>query len=132
MRNVQTVFFFTVDGEREEGGCDFTEWTPYGPCSVTCGVGQRARVRSVRGITDAVDDLKCTGNLTQVERCDAGPCTGQSNAQDDECSGSPLGFELATGHRKRRKHCIYILGQEINFFAKVLNGYFLFPTHRVM
>ncbi|CAI8038078.1 Thrombospondin-2 [Geodia barretti] len=64
-----------VDGEREEGGCDFTEWTPYGPCSVTCGVGQRARVRSVRGITDAVDDLKCTGNLTQVERCDAGPCT---------------------------------------------------------
>ena len=94
--------FFTVDGEREEGGCDFTEWSDYGPCSVTCGVGQRARVRSVRGITDTVDNLKCTGSLTQVEPCDAGPCIGQSNlyAQDDECRGSPLVVELATGHRK--------------------------------
>ena len=69
--------FFTVDGEREEGGCDFSEWSDYGPCSMTCGVGQRARVRSVRGITDTVDNLKCTGSLTQVEPCDAGLCIGQ-------------------------------------------------------
>ena len=72
---------FIADGEREEGGCDFTEWSDYGPCSVTCGVGQRARVRSVKNVVDQVDFLNCTGALSEVKTCDARPCIGKSNQE---------------------------------------------------
>lgn len=43
------------------------EWTPWSPCSVTCGHGERKRTRSC--------GYSCT--LTEASKCDLEPCPGE-------------------------------------------------------
>ena len=71
-----------VDGGRTEGGCDFTEWTDYGPCSADCGPGQQARTRSLISISDDADSVTCSGRLSEVKMCNSGPCAGNSSLYD--------------------------------------------------
>ncbi|XP_051727203.1 thrombospondin type-1 domain-containing protein 4-like isoform X2 [Ctenopharyngodon idella] len=52
-----------------------SEWSP---CSVPCGVGQRSReVHCVSNVGDIVEDDECNMKLrpSDLENCDAGPCT---------------------------------------------------------
>ena len=65
-------------GDNTEGGCSFTEWSDFGPCSVTCdGVGEQVRVRRLDAIAGSgVDIVNCTGNLTEIKQCVAPPCPG--------------------------------------------------------
>lgn len=47
-------------------------------CSVPCGVGQRSReVHCVSNVGDIVEDEECNMKLrpSDMENCDAGPCT---------------------------------------------------------
>lgn len=43
------------------------EWTPWSPCSVTCGHGERKRTKSC--------GYSCT--LTEASKCDLEPCPGE-------------------------------------------------------
>ncbi|KAI4801716.1 hypothetical protein KUCAC02_019592 [Chaenocephalus aceratus] len=45
------------------------EWTPWSPCSVTCGNGERKRTKSC--------GYSCT--LTEASKCDLEPCPGDVN-----------------------------------------------------
>ena len=71
-------------GDRNEGECEFTDWSDFGPCSVTCGEGgQRVRIRRLISVDSDGDSVNCNGNLTELQPCDPGPCickycTGES------------------------------------------------------
>lgn len=45
---------------------DIDDWTPWSPCSVTCGHGERKRTKSC--------GYSCT--LTEASKCDLEPCPG--------------------------------------------------------
>lgn len=49
------------------------EWTPWSPCSVTCGHGERKRTKSC--------GFSCS--LTEASRCELDPCPGDDNAVTD-------------------------------------------------
>ncbi|XP_072300907.1 isthmin-2 [Eucyclogobius newberryi] len=58
------------------------EWTPWSPCSVTCGHGERKRTKSC--------GYSCI--LTEAARCDLDPCPGEDNTLAD-----PFPFEMENG-----------------------------------
>lgn len=58
------------------------EWTPWSPCSVTCGHGERKRTKSC--------GYSCT--LTEAARCDLDPCPGEDNTVTDH-----FPFEMENG-----------------------------------
>ena len=67
-----------IAGEKM-GECTFTEWSDFGPCSVTCGgVGEKVRVRRLISVGDDADFLNCTGALNEVENCTRGPCSSKA------------------------------------------------------
>ena len=66
-------------GEPTEGECKFTEWSDFGPCSVTCGgVGEKVRVRQLISVGDDADFLNCTGALNEIEPCTGGNCSSKA------------------------------------------------------
>ena len=53
-----------------------TQWTPFGSCSVTCGVGEKSRTRSCYS-GDCTDFLANNNNKyvqTETVSCDEGDC----------------------------------------------------------
>ena len=67
-------FYSNIVGPRTNGACSFTDWSRFGPCSATCGEGRRARVRRLIDVEDRVDFVNCSGNLTDLQPCNLGPC----------------------------------------------------------
>uniref|UniRef100_A0A3P9JE85 Isthmin 2b n=1 Tax=Oryzias latipes TaxID=8090 RepID=A0A3P9JE85_ORYLA len=61
---------------------DSDEWTPWSPCSVTCGHGEKKRTKSC--------GYSCT--LTEASKCDLDPCPGDVNAVVE-----PFPFEMENG-----------------------------------
>ncbi|KAF7231365.1 isthmin-2 [Nothobranchius furzeri] len=61
---------------------DTDEWTPWSPCSVTCGHGERKRTKSC--------GYSCT--LTEASKCDLDPCPGDVNTMVE-----PFPFEMENG-----------------------------------
>ncbi|XP_041832771.1 isthmin-2 [Melanotaenia boesemani] len=61
---------------------DTDEWTPWSPCSVTCGHGERKRTKSC--------GYSCT--LTEASKCDLEPCPGDVNTVVE-----PFPFEMENG-----------------------------------
>lgn len=60
-------YFFTTEKETDE-------WTPWSPCSVTCGHGEKKRTRSC--------GYSCT--LTEASKCDLEPCPGEIKTSGTE------------------------------------------------
>ncbi|XP_040016740.2 isthmin-2 [Gasterosteus aculeatus] len=58
------------------------EWTPWSPCSVTCGNGEKKRTKSC--------GYSCT--LTEASKCDLEPCPGEVNTVVE-----PFPFEMENG-----------------------------------
>ncbi|XP_057678125.1 isthmin-2 [Corythoichthys intestinalis] len=58
------------------------EWTPWSPCSVTCGPGERKRTKSC--------GYSCT--LTEASKCDLEPCPGEVNTVVE-----PFPFDMENG-----------------------------------
>ncbi|TNN23493.1 Isthmin-2 [Liparis tanakae] len=69
-----------VNATRSEPDAD--EWTPWTPCSATCGSGEKKRTKSC--------GYSCT--LTEASKCDLQPCPGDDNAVVE-----PFPFELENG-----------------------------------
>ncbi|KAA0715305.1 Thrombospondin type-1 domain-containing protein 4 [Triplophysa tibetana] len=86
-----------------------SEWhicSDWSPCSVPCGVGQRSRqVECVSNVGDVVSDEECNMKLrpSDVENCDAGPCTRSWFFSDwnSQCSKSCDG-----GYHVREVRCV--------------------------
>uniref|UniRef100_A0A7S4PXZ7 Spondin domain-containing protein n=1 Tax=Alexandrium monilatum TaxID=311494 RepID=A0A7S4PXZ7_9DINO len=60
---------------REEApvDCQFSDWSAWSKCSVTCGSGQHTRERRV--LTEAKNfGMACSGALSDTERCEMDPC----------------------------------------------------------
>ena len=69
--------FFLVDNP-VNSDCEFTGWTEWGSCSVTCEDGTQARNRRVAKVArKVIDTVNCTGELTQLRICKNIPCNGR-------------------------------------------------------
>ena len=65
MLSSNELLYYTVDGVWEE-------WGIWGDCSVTCGGGQRLRMRVC--IDPLYGGSECQGNTTYNEVCNSNPC----------------------------------------------------------
>lgn len=59
----------TVDGK-------WSEWKPWGACSVTCGSGSQSRLRVCDKPKPAHGGKECAGNSTETRKCTAKSCPG--------------------------------------------------------
>ncbi|CAG7726149.1 unnamed protein product [Allacma fusca] len=56
------------DVEQVEPGCETTNWSEWGPCSVTCGKGSRVRTRLF--VNSRISHQKCDLEMSQYETCE--------------------------------------------------------------
>ncbi|KAK3506808.1 hypothetical protein QTP70_028372 [Hemibagrus guttatus] len=64
-----STFSCPVDG-------NWSPWQPWGECSVSCGVGERTRIRSCNNPAPSNKGRSCPGDSTQLSRCNIQPCPG--------------------------------------------------------
>ncbi|GAA6099393.1 hemicentin-1 isoform X2 [Tachysurus ichikawai] len=64
-----STFSCPVDG-------NWSPWQPWGECSVSCGVGERTRLRSCNNPAPSNKGRPCPGDSTQLSRCNIQPCPG--------------------------------------------------------
>ncbi|XP_047673954.1 hemicentin-1 isoform X2 [Tachysurus fulvidraco] len=64
-----STFSCPVDG-------NWSPWQPWGECSVSCGVGERTRLRSCNNPAPSNKGRNCPGDSTQLSRCNIQPCPG--------------------------------------------------------
>jgi len=65
----QIIFAFVVDG-------GFSEWTMFGNCSVSCGVGFRHRSRECNNPAPQHGGKNCQGASSETEDCHIEHCAG--------------------------------------------------------
>lgn len=56
---------------------NWSPWQPWGECSVSCGVGERTRLRSCNNPAPSNKGRPCPGDSTQLSRCNIQPCPGK-------------------------------------------------------
>ena len=66
------VFVFTVDG-------DWTDWTPWATCPVTCGGGIQNRSRSCSNPSPQYGGADCIGGDVEAQDCNIHFCPSKSN-----------------------------------------------------
>lgn len=52
----------------------FTEWSEFSACSVTCGVGNKARERMCTNPEPKGEGLPCEGSYTETKQCHMPSC----------------------------------------------------------
>ena len=58
--------------QKDAVNCEWNEWEPYSPCSITCGVGTKIKKR-----TKSVEESgggTCTGKNEETISCDKDEC----------------------------------------------------------
>ncbi|XP_026178915.1 hemicentin-1 [Mastacembelus armatus] len=87
---------------RVHGG--FSEWTEWGPCSVSCGVGTQKKLRHCNNPLPANGGRHCAGSDTETRRCQGKPCPVDGNWSEwslwEECSRT-----CGQGNRTRIRTC---------------------------
>ena len=58
---------------------NFTDWSDWSNCSVTCGSGIRNRTRNCTNPAPRGTGKNCTGNRTEIEKCNTKDCPGEFN-----------------------------------------------------
>ncbi|XP_057304151.1 uncharacterized protein LOC130641387 isoform X2 [Hydractinia symbiolongicarpus] len=104
---------------------NYTEWSEWGACDVTCGVGRRVRSRTCTNPSPANGGLTCIdqqlGNATETEQCTQPdcevPCLWGAWSEWDNCSvssgyGTQMRFRevlegnCTTGDANQTKNCL--------------------------
>ena len=70
---------FIVDG-------DWTTWTSWSECSVTCAGGNRTATRTCSDPAPAYGGADCEGKTEQMETCNTKPCHGKITLLDKDSS----------------------------------------------
>ncbi|XP_005733181.1 hemicentin-1 isoform X1 [Pundamilia nyererei] len=87
---------------RVHGG--FSEWAEWGPCSVSCGVGNQKRLRQCNNPLPANGGRHCAGSDTETRSCQGKPCPVDGNWSEwslwEECSRT-----CGEGNRTRVRTC---------------------------
>ncbi|XP_068563703.1 hemicentin-1 [Cebidichthys violaceus] len=87
---------------RVHGG--YSEWSEWGPCSVSCGVGSQKRLRQCNNPLPANGGRHCAGFNTETRSCQGKPCPVDGNWSDwslwEECSRT-----CGQGNRTRVRTC---------------------------
>ncbi|XP_031715320.1 hemicentin-1 isoform X1 [Anarrhichthys ocellatus] len=87
---------------RVHGG--YSEWSEWGPCSVSCGVGAQKRLRQCNNPLPANGGRHCAGFDTETRSCQGKPCPVDGNWSDwslwEECSRT-----CGQGNRTRVRTC---------------------------
>ena len=55
----------------------WSQWSPWQPCSVTCGGGNRTRSRTCSNSTQKWNGKECYGRNISTERCNLRECIGR-------------------------------------------------------
>ncbi|VDI00055.1 Hypothetical predicted protein, partial [Mytilus galloprovincialis] len=83
---------------------NWTEWSPWNECSVTCGGGIKFRERNCSNPDPQYGGDPCFGNTTNIETCNEDPCPIDGNWSDwsewEECSATCGG-----GLKPRNRTC---------------------------
>lgn len=56
----------------------FSEWAEWGPCSVSCGVGNQKRLRKCNKPLPANGGRHCAGSDAETRSCQGKPCPGET------------------------------------------------------
>ncbi|KAL4635075.1 hemicentin-1 [Arapaima gigas] len=87
---------------RVHGG--FSEWTDWGPCSASCGLGIQRRLRQCSNPLPANGGHHCTGPDTETRSCQGKPCPVDGSWSEwtawEECSNT-----CGQGNRTRVRTC---------------------------
>ncbi|KAM7409728.1 hypothetical protein PAMA_001291 [Pampus argenteus] len=87
---------------RVHGG--YSEWTEWGPCSVSCGVGSQKRLRQCNNPLPANGGRHCAGSDKETRSCQGKPCPVDGNWSEwslwEECSRT-----CGHGNRTRVRTC---------------------------
>ena len=67
---VKNLSHLSVDG-------GFSEWSAFGPCSVTCGIGTHQRERTCTNPPPSNGGDDCEGDYKEAAQCNAGGCPGK-------------------------------------------------------
>ncbi len=54
----------------------WSEWSTFSSCSVTCGGGVKIRTRQCNSPVSSHASLPCSGSTTDVLACNTAPCGG--------------------------------------------------------
>lgn len=82
---------------------NWSEWCPFGSCSVTCGGGVRCRDRTCTNPPPQGGGHKCFGSSSESQKCNTQPCGG---GKCTEWSGwSDCSVTCGVGTQKRTRTC---------------------------
>jgi len=83
--------------------CVAGSWHPWGPCSATCGVGQKDRFRSIA--TPAGDGGQgCSSKLSETMPCNLKDCNATDCAWGDWSTWSSCSCDCGGGQQTRDRH----------------------------
>ncbi|XP_066297373.1 uncharacterized protein [Branchiostoma lanceolatum] len=84
---------------------NWSEWTSWSTCNVTCGLGNQSRSRSCDNPPPQHDGANCTGSLEEVRTCDSGqPCAINGN-WSEWTSWSSCNVTCGLGNQSRSRSC---------------------------
>lgn len=63
------MFLFNLDEE-------WTDWSPWGACTSSCGGGLRLRTRKCNTTLDTISEMLCVGNSEESNVCGVLECRG--------------------------------------------------------
>lgn len=82
--------------------CKLSDWNPWGPCSVSCGSGQRTRRRSVTDLREG-RGLGCMDKTIETLACDNNPCNKTDCVWGDWSDWGGCSRHCGGGQQKRER-----------------------------
>ncbi|MEQ2168913.1 hypothetical protein GOODEAATRI_019547, partial [Goodea atripinnis] len=105
----------TCDTSRCVGTCQWSVWSSWSPCDVTCGVGLQQRYRSVLVASGPIRVQPCSGDTSESRRCSI-PCvpalpggTWSKWTRWSECTRTCFSDVDDVGIRRRFRSCNHTL-----------------------
>ena len=75
---ISNIICFTVDG-------NWSEWSDWDACPVTCGGGVQNRSRTCTNPPPAFGGMPCPGESDETRSCNEDPCPGKLNKYRKIC-----------------------------------------------